>query len=96
MRTPVALPPSPKEKERALSIRRRRFKHTKSFQVRLAEEAEQLKAAAEEQPLGSDARELLLRRARQAETAAHIDTWLKSPRLQPPKALANMRAGQKN
>jgi hypothetical protein len=27
----------------------------------------------------------LERKARQAETAAHIDEWLKSPGLQPPK-----------
>lgn len=76
-------------------IRRRRFKHEKTFQERLAEEAEQFKAAAAQQPLGSHARELLLRRARQAETAAHIDRWLKSPGLQPPEALANVRANQK-
>ena len=76
-------------------VKRRRFKHIKTFQQRLAEEAEQFKAAAAQQPLGSRARELLLRRARQAETAAHIDEWLKSPGLQPPDGLANMRAGRK-
>jgi hypothetical protein len=37
-----------------------------------------------------------LRRARQAETAAHIDAWLKSPGLQPPEALAKMRADQES
>ena len=62
-----------------MTIRRRRFKHEKTFRERLEEEAEQFKAAAAQQPLGSHARELLLRRARQAETAAHIDEWLKSP-----------------
>ncbi len=77
-------------------IRRRRFKHIKTFQERLAEEAEQFKAAAAQQPPGSHARELLLRRARQAETAAHIDAWLKSPGLQPPEALAKMRADQES
>ena len=41
--------------------------------------------AAEKQPLGSMARELLLRRARQAETAAHISDWLRSSELRPPK-----------
>jgi hypothetical protein len=39
--------------------------------------------AAEKQPLGSMARDLLLRRARQAETASHINNWLRSPGLQP-------------
>ena len=34
-------------------------------------------------------------RARQAETAAHIDEWLTSPGLQPPKALADLLADQK-
>jgi hypothetical protein len=77
-------------------IRRRRFKHIKTFQDRLAEEAEQSKAAAAQQPPGSHARELLLRRARQAETAAHIVAWLKSPGLRPPEELANMRAGRKS
>jgi hypothetical protein len=76
-------------------IRRRRFKHVKkTFQERLAEEAQQFNAAAAQQPLGSHARELLLRRARQAETAARIDQWLKSPGLKPPEPLENMLAGQ--
>jgi hypothetical protein len=30
-------------------------------------------------------RQDLLRKSRQAETAAHIDDWLNSPGLQPPK-----------
>ena len=77
-------------------IKRRRFKHIKTFQERLSEEAEQFKAAAAQQPPGSHAQELLLRRTRQAETAAHIDAWLKSPELQPPQTLANIRAGRKS
>jgi len=40
---------------------------------RLAEEAQKSKEAASKQPPGSAARELLLREARQAETASHID-----------------------
>jgi hypothetical protein len=52
---------------------RRRIKHNANFEERLAEEAIKFKEAAEKQPLGSMARELLLRRARQAETAAHIN-----------------------
>ena len=77
-------------------LRRRRFKQSKTFQQRLAEEAEHFKAAAAQQPLGSHARELLLRRARQSETATHINEWLKSPGLQSPEELANMRASRKS
>jgi hypothetical protein len=35
-------------------------------------------------------REALLRKARQAETAAHIDDWLRSPGLQPPVELSRL------
>jgi hypothetical protein len=41
------------------------------------------------------AKELLLRRARQAETASHINNWLNSPGLQPPKALEDLLAAPK-
>ena len=74
---------------------RRRVKHTATFEERLAEEAIKFKEAAEKQPPGSMARELLLRRARQAETASRINNWLSSPGLQPPKALKNLLADQK-
>ena len=40
----------------------------------------------------ASARERLLRRARQAETASQIDKWLNSPGLQRPKALLDMIA----
>ena len=76
-------------------MERRRFKHTKTFQERLAEEAVRFREEAEKLPQGSMARELLMRRARQAETASHIDDWLRSPGLQPPKELQNLGAGQK-
>ena len=49
-----------------------------SFRERLAEEAIRFKKAADEQPAGT-ARELLLRRAQQAEVALHLDEWLRSP-----------------
>jgi hypothetical protein len=68
-----------------METRRKRIKHVASFEERLAEEAKRFKAAAEQQPPGSQARELLLRRARQAETASHMSGWLKSPGLQPPQ-----------
>jgi hypothetical protein len=64
---------------------RPRVKHTLSFEERLAKEAEKFKEAAEREPLGSMSRELLLRRARQAETASHVNDWLRSPGLQSPK-----------
>jgi hypothetical protein len=37
----------------------------------------------------------LLKKIRQLETAAHINEWLTSPGLQPPKALEDMLADQK-
>lgn len=52
--------------------RRRRFEHTKSFQERLAEEAERFRQAAQEARPGLE-RDLLLRRARQAETASRVN-----------------------
>jgi hypothetical protein len=77
------------------AMQRRRIEHSKTFEERLAEEAIKFKAAAEKQPPGSKAQELLLRRARQAETASHINEWLNSPRLQPPKGLENLLSDQK-
>ena len=69
--------------------RRNRRKHTKSFQERLLEEAMRFKEAADKLPPGT-ARELLLKRVRQAETAADIDKWLSSPGLQPPTAISSL------
>jgi hypothetical protein len=74
---------------------RKRIKHKATFEQLLAEEAIKFKEAAEKQPPGSTARELLLRRARQAETASHINDWLSSPGLQPPKALKNLLGDQR-
>ena len=64
---------------------RSRIKHTLTFEERLAEEAKSFKEAADREPLGSLSRELLLRRARQAETASRMSDWLHSPGLRPPK-----------
>jgi hypothetical protein len=63
----------------------RRIRQKLSFTQRLSEEAQQYKEAAEKERPGSMARELLLRRARQAETASHINEWLNSPGLASPK-----------
>jgi hypothetical protein len=65
--------------------RRPRLKHKLPFAERMAEDAERFRKAAEDQPAGSMARELLLRRARQAETASHMSDWLRSPGLQAPQ-----------
>jgi hypothetical protein len=74
---------------------RRRIRHTATFEERLAQEAKKFKDAAEQQAPGSLARELLLRRARRAETASHINAWLTSPGLQPPKSVENLLADQR-
>ena len=60
------------------------IRHAKSFEELSAEEAQRFRAAAQELPQGTP-RELLLRRARQAETACHMSGWLRSPGLQSPK-----------
>jgi hypothetical protein len=65
-------------------MKRRRIKHKITFEERLAEEVLRFKEAAEKQPHGTTARELLLRRARQAETALHMNDWLSSPGLRSP------------
>jgi hypothetical protein len=70
-------------------MQRRKITHEKTFQQRLAEEAVLFREEAEKLPHGTQ-RELYLRRARQAETASHINDWLTSPGLQPPTALANL------
>jgi hypothetical protein len=62
---------------------RRHAKHKTTFEERLAEEARRFNEAAEKEPPGSTARELLLRRVRQAETASRINNWLSSPGLTP-------------
>jgi hypothetical protein len=54
------------------------------FPDRLAEEAERLRAEAEKIPHAHE-RDLLLRKGRQTETAAHVNEWLTSPGLFPPK-----------
>ncbi|MBR0964788.1 hypothetical protein JQ554_13645 [Bradyrhizobium diazoefficiens] len=66
-------------------MQRKRIKHATSFEQLLAEEAQQFREAAEKEPPGSTARDLLLRRARQAETASHMKEWLTSPGLTSPK-----------
>jgi ClpP class serine protease len=63
--------------------KRRRISQTISFKDRLISFAEQAREKAKS--LGGLEREELLKKARQADTAAHIDAWANSPGLQPPK-----------
>lgn len=64
---------------------RRRMKRTTSLDERIAERVVELRAQAEALPQGSKEREQMERRIRQADTASHINQWLSSPGLQPPK-----------
>ena len=63
---------------------RSRIMHRATFEERLAEEARRLKEQAKK-AAASREREALLRKARQADTAAHINEWITSPGLVPPK-----------
>ena len=60
---------------------RSRFKRTQSLEERLAQEAKRLRARF---PPGA-LREELIRKARQAEIASHLNEWLTSPGLRPPE-----------
>lgn len=51
---------------------------------RLIDEAKRLRKQAQDTPAGVE-RERLIRRARQADTAAHINHWMLSPGLKPPR-----------
>lgn len=64
-------------------MQRRRFKQTTSLDQRLEEQAKRLRQEARGIPPGVE-RDRLMRRARQAEVAAHMNEWLSSPGLQPP------------
>jgi hypothetical protein len=60
-----------------------RSKNDKTLQECLNEQAQRLRREAAQLPDGR-ARDLLLRRAGQAETASQLDGWLSSPGLRPP------------
>jgi hypothetical protein len=67
-------------------LRRCGVKHTASLEERISERVNEIRAKAEALPFGSKERERMEWRARQADTAAyHINDWLMSPGLQPPK-----------
>ncbi len=63
---------------------RRRFKQFLSLNDRLKLFSDRLKAEAAKLRPGPE-QDALLKRARFADTAAHIDEWVNSPGLQPPK-----------
>ena len=65
-------------------MQRRRFNNTLSFPDRLAKEAKRFRDEAERTKPPGPERDLLIRKARQADTAAHIDQWVSSPGLRPP------------
>jgi len=65
-------------------MQRRRFKQAAALEERLALEAQRLREEAKRLPPGSEC-EILLRRARQAETGSHMSEWLRSPGLASPK-----------
>jgi hypothetical protein len=64
-------------------MKRRHFTHTTTLKERLAQEAERLRQEAKGTPPGIE-RERMIRRARQAETALHVNEWLSSPGLKVP------------
>jgi hypothetical protein len=63
---------------------RRRFKQAVSLKDRLAVWSDQVREAAAKLPPGPE-RDAMLKKLRQAETAAHLEDWANSPGLQPPK-----------
>jgi hypothetical protein len=64
-------------------MKRRRFKQSQSLKDRLASFATDVRKRANELPPGPF-KDDLLRKARQADTATHLDEWINSPGLQPP------------
>lgn len=64
-------------------LTRRRIKQTRTLAERLTDEATRLRDEARALAPGRE-REMLLRRARQDETAMQIDAWLHSPGLRAP------------
>lgn len=64
-------------------IKRRRLIQTTSLKDRLIVFAQETRDKAK--LLAGPEREALIEKARRAETVAHIDDWMNSPGLQPPK-----------
>ena len=80
---PAVVEEPPTRPESKPIIRRRRVKNEASFKERLLKSAQDARADAVQLPAGP-ARERLLQKARQSETAVKIDTWISSPGSRPP------------
>jgi hypothetical protein len=65
-------------------MRRQRINHTSSLEDRLADQAQRFRDQAKTLPPGRE-RDELMRKARQAETASHINEWVSSAGLRPPE-----------
>jgi hypothetical protein len=65
-------------------LKRRRYKQSMPLKDRLAAFAEDMRQRAARLKPGSEQDEYL-RKARQADTACHLDDWANSSGLQPPK-----------
>ena len=63
---------------------RHRSKQTASLRDRLASLAKEAREKASQLKPGPE-QDALLKKARQADTAYHLDQWANSPGLQPPK-----------
>ena len=64
--------------------KRRRFKQSSSLRERLFSFAKEMRQKASQLPPGPE-QDDVLRRARQADTAFHLDEWINSAGLQSPK-----------
>lgn len=62
-----------------MTLKRNRTKQTVSLRDRLAAFAQEARNKARELPAGKE-REEWLRKARDAEAAAHVDDWTNTPR----------------
>lgn len=67
-----------------VTVKRNRRKNVTGTSERLLQAAAEARAEAARLPPGPEHQELL-RKAREAETAAKLNDWLTSPELRPPK-----------
>jgi len=65
-------------------MQRQRTQHAASLDERIADHAQRIRNEAKALPPGRERQEMV-RRARQAEVAAHISEWISSPGLRPPE-----------
>jgi hypothetical protein len=65
-------------------MKRRLIEQSSPLKDRLTAFAKQVRDEAKKLPPGVE-KDGMLRKARQADTAAHLDNWVNSPGLQPPK-----------